>query len=524
MKSLALMFESAAILSNTTVISLFFAVLKIQRIESFAMQSIMTFLSHMMAYVFQYVSTINLRNNYYESGLSIPKVSSLLQATMGKTILFSCANVQQTQLPQLHHHYIQQQKYSIVMRLVDIRALRFDCVPNLHQRQSRQVDATTGIRLITQKDDTDPTLTIPTTCVIAPSFHNHTITFVLLFVLSINACICILVHIHIHIHKQDQLRSISHIDTRIPKNKVIIIKHNQINTPITITSTMTCGTINALTMKQWVFFVNKDIVVQMDILFHNVIEIHFLHHCLVLLMIPQLIQIIFYQLLMVVTVLIDILHFVIVIDIAVKMELHVLTRLIFYYVTRVFLLLLLLLLSNRILKTIEISMDIGLIQLNYNLIQVLICLFAFNCIITSIHCLKQLLFTIDNTNNKMEFFLCFLGGFFVVFDTAQDGYKRKNGSQKATNTSLIKKPNGRIVNIIIIDEIQALLARLILIQAITSIVFNMVLHIIDIIFERKSSLDMKKHQNIFFNHYNIYTLLSQQKCYKSSYIVLQLIK
>ena len=251
----------------------------------------------------------------------------------------------------------------------------------------------------------------------------------------------------------------------------------------------------------------------------NVIAMHILHQYLVLLMIQQLILIILHQLLIILTVLIDILHsgsdLVIVIYIAIKIQLFILIQWIFYHFTRVFLLLLLLLL----LKTIE-SRDIGLIQVNYDLIQVFICLFTFNYIITGIHWLEQLLFAINYTNNKMEFFLVFVAVFFVVFYTTQHGYGRKNGSGKATNASLIEKPNGSIVNIIIIEQVQALFTRLIRVQVITSIVLNMVSHIIDINFERKSYLDMNKHQNIFVNRHIICTLLSQQKYYKSSYIVL----
>ena len=248
---------------------------------------------------------------------------------------------------------------------------------------------------------------------------------------------------------------------------------------------------------------------------YNLIAIlmHFPHQYLLLLIIQQLILAILHQVLIILIILIQLIdilhsdsHLVNIVYVAIKIQLPILIQWIFYHCTRVFLL----------LKT----MYIGLIQANYDLIQVFICLFTFNCIITSIHCLKQLLFVIIYTNNKMEFFLIFLGCFFVVFDTAQHGYERKNGSRKATNASLMEKPNGRILNIIIIDLIQALFTRVIWIQVITSIVFNMVLHITDINFQRKSYLDMNKHQKIFFNHHIIYTLLSQQKYYKSSYIVL----
>ena len=249
---------------------------------------------------------------------------------------------------------------------------------------------------------------------------------------------------------------------------------------------------------------------------YNVIVMHFLYQYLLLLMIPQLIQIILHQLLIILIILIVLIdnlhsssHLVMIIYITIKIQWT------FYHLTRVFLLLLLFLL----LKTIE-SMDIALVQLNYDLIQAFICLFAFNCVITNIHWLEQLLFVINCTNNKKEFFHGFFAAFFVVFYTPQHEYERKNGSGKATNASLMEKPNGTIVNIIVIEQVQALLTRLVWIQVITSIVLNMVLHIIDINFQRKSSLDMNKHQNIIVNHHIIYTLLSQQKYYKSSYIVL----
>ena len=127
---------------------------------------------------------------------------------------------------------------------------------------------------------------------------------------------------------------------------------------------------------------------------------------------------------------------------------------------------------------------------------------------------------IDYTSNKMEFFLDFLGVFFIVFDTAQNGCPTENASRKATNTALIEKPNGRILNIIIINQIQALLTRLVWLVARIRIVLNMVLATIDINFKKNSCLDMNKDQNIFFNHSAVYLMISQQKCYKSSYIAL----
>ena len=220
-------------------------------------------------------------------------------------------------------------------------------------------------------------------------------------------------------------------NTRTKDNNNITIKYTRIGTKITIACTIITCTIRIACQLpvEWFFLVNKHIVVQMDLVFYNVIVIHFLHQHLLLLMIAliiqQLIQIILSQLLIFVTVLI-------VIDIAIKIQLFILTGCMFYHWRRV--LLLLFLLS---LKTIK-SMDIGLIQLNYNLIQVFICLCAFNCIITSIHCLEQLLFTINHANNKMEFFLVFLGIFLVVFYITQHGYERNNGSRKATNASLKK--------------------------------------------------------------------------------------
>ena len=86
------------------------------------------------------------------------------------------------------------------------------------------------------------------------------------------------------------------------------------------------------------------------------------------------------------------------------------------------------------MKMIEISMEIALIQLNYNLLQVFIRVFALDYLISGIRCPKQSLFLINPTNNNIELFVVL----FIVFHTTQDGYDTKNGPEKATNTCLIE--------------------------------------------------------------------------------------
>ena len=120
----------------------------------------------------------------------------------------------------------------------------------------------------------------------------------------------------------------------------------------------------------------------------------------------------------------------------------------------------------------------------------------------------------------MEFFFVFSGVFLIIFYTTQNGYEMKNESRKATNASLNAKPNGRIVNLCIIDPIQALFTTLTLIQERTSIILNMVLTKIDRKLKRNSFLHINNHQKNFLNFHTHYILLSQQNCYKSSYITL----
>ena len=149
------------------------------------------------------------------------------------------------------------------------------------------------------------------------------------------------------------------------------------------------------------------------------------------------------------------------------------------HATRVLLVLLLPLCMN----IIDILIDIHVIKLNYYLLQRFICVCEFDYI-TSMHFfLKRWLFEIQDINNEMEFFFVFLHVFFAVFNTTQNEYPTKNGCRIAPNTSLIVKPKGAILKIIIIDMIQALFARLISIQASTSVVFNMVLGTIHIKFK-----------------------------------------
>ena len=278
-----------------------------------------------------------------------------------------------------------------------------------------------------------------------------------------------------------------------------------------LNGTFTCSQ----SFKQWLFLIkHPNHAMEFFLGFLCVfIVMDFLHQYVLLLIIQHLIQMVMHQLLIIVNVIIDSLHLMIAIYIVMKIQLSVWVQYIFYDVTRVLLLLLLLLL----IKTIEISINIALIQLNYDVIQVFIIVSAIGYLIISIHCFKKSLITINYTNNKMECFLVLGGIFFVIFDTTQYAYERKNGSKRATNMCSIGKPNGRRFRIIIIDQIQALFTGLIWIQERTSIVFNVVFHIIEIKFKRNSCLDMNNHQKNFLNPNIIYVLISHVKCYKSSY-------
>ena len=139
-------------------------------------------------------------------------------------------------------------------------------------------------------------------------------------------------------------------------------------------------------------------------------------------------------------------------------------------------------------------MDIDLIQLNYDLLQALICVFEFDYIIRSINFLKQWLFFIQDTNDDVEFFLVFFDIFLTLFNTTQSRYPTKNGYKKATNICLIAKPNHTMFNIITINPIQASFTRLISVHTRTSIVFNITLCRIREKFKRKSCLDLNNHQ------------------------------
>ena len=266
------------------------------------------------------------------------------------------------------------------------------------------------------------------------------------------------------------------------------------------------------------FFASRNNV--MENIFYDVMEIDFQRQYLLLssIIAQYLIHIILHQLLLLsisVLVLMDILCLAIVISIEIQLLLHIFIQWIFYDTTRVLLLLLLHLFMNRI----EILMDIHVMELNYDLLQVFIYVFEFDYI-TTMQFLKQRV--IFNSRNKQwdGIFLCFFLCFCCCFRHSTKQVSNKSGSRIATNTSLIVKPNGRILNIIIINLIQALFARLISIQASTSIVFNIVLGIIHIKFKKILCLAMNNHQNIFFNCHVVYILLSQQKYYKSSYITL----
>ena len=112
---------------------------------------------------------------------------------------------------------------------------------------------------------------------------------------------------------------------------------------------------------------------------------------------------------------------IIIIHIAIKIQWHIVIQLTFYDSTRVLLLLLL----HLFIKIIEITMDIDLIQLNYDLLQALICVFEFDYMIRSINFLKQWLVFIQDTNDEVEFFLVFFDIFLTVFNTTQSRHNKK---------------------------------------------------------------------------------------------------